>query len=233
MRTLRVTGFAALSVAAHAALLAIPLGAPHENPSPQMTIEVSLIPGIQTATTNEAPPRESHQQIRHDNNTKVRALKPAPTTLVDTNSELQSNAFTAVQTPPEALNIAALIDAHEKYSDADEAQLERARAVSEPQNIDLTFALVISYLRDVIEHRKAYPLLAKQRGWEGEVLLAFRVVDDGAIQSVHVARSSGNQLLDQSAVYALQNVERVKPSLWRDGDNADLQLSVIYRLVKI
>jgi len=95
----------------------------------------------------------------------------------------------------------------------------------------MSFALVMSYLRDAIERSKVYPLLARQHGWEGEVLLAFRVVGDGAIRSVHVARSSGNRLLDQSALEALQHIERVTPEFWRQGDHADLQLAVVYRLL--
>ncbi len=93
------------------------------------------------------------------------------------------------------------------------------------------FGRVVSYLRQLVERRKVYPMLARQRGFEGEVLLGFRVVDDGAIQSVHVARSSGNRLLDQSALQTLKQIERITPELWHVGTQADLQLSVVYRLI--
>jgi protein TonB len=114
----------------------------------------------------------------------------------------------------------------------DDAGVSHAEIASTPSGPVVNLALVISYLRDLIERSKVYPVLARQRGWEGEVLLAFRVVDDGAIQSVHVARSSGNRLLDQSALQTLQHIERVTPELWRNGNDAELQLSVVYRLIK-
>lgn len=75
-----------------------------------------------------------------------------------------------------------------------------------------------------------YPPLAVRRGWQGQVLLAFRVGVDGAIEAVHVAQSSGHALLDRAALGALGKVHKV--ALQRGPLRAplELQLPVIYRL---
>lgn len=231
MRTIKIAVFAAISAAAHVALLALPIGAQRADTPPQSPFNVSLITRSPAAPDAGVSRRKSHPLIRHRSTTQTRAL--APTALANKGGEIQSSASTEVQAPPVSFEPPSPANTRENNSVVDPVTPVSTRTSLAPYHNDMNFALVLSYLRDTIERSKAYPLLAQQRGWEGEVLLAFRVVDDGAIQSVHVARSSGNPLLDRSAVTALQNVERVIPSLWRNGDHAELELSVIYRLIKI
>ena len=76
-----------------------------------------------------------------------------------------------------------------------------------------------------------YPVLARRRGWEGEVVLAFRVDADGRIGNVKVANSSGFGLLDSAARDALLRVATVALADGRrPGTALDLTLPVIYRL---
>ena len=91
------------------------------------------------------------------------------------------------------------------------------------------------YLIDEI-HRKLthfieYPKRARRRGWEGEVFLAFNVSQRGTINNIHITRSSGYSLLDESAMRAMQKVRDVS---WQ-GDDIDLQtleleLPILYQL---
>jgi len=90
-------------------------------------------------------------------------------------------------------------------------------------------------VRRVIRLRLAgefrYPVLARRRGWEGEVVLAFRVDADGRIGNVRVADSSGFGLLDSAARDALLRVATVALADGRrPGTALDLTLPVIYRL---
>lgn len=218
MRTLRTMEFIALSATIHVAVLAIPLPARQAPVSPDSTLHVQLDANPPVSTVNRADPRptvparrEAHTPLPTSSPSPPETINSPPDDLTDiaTSGAVETTSDTAAQAFPEA-SPASLADADPTF----------------------TFALALSYLRDALERNKVYPSLALQRGWEGEVLLAFRVVDDGAIRSVHVARSSGNRLLDRSAVQALQNIERVTPELWRHGENAELQLSVIYRLIK-
>lgn len=77
-----------------------------------------------------------------------------------------------------------------------------------------------------------YPLLARRRGWEGKVLLAFRIEPDGLLGGVRVIRGSGHRLLDGAAMESLQKVKRVDvpPGMLTGG--LDLELPVEYRLTE-
>lgn len=72
-----------------------------------------------------------------------------------------------------------------------------------------------------------YPPLARLRGWEGRVLLGFRVESDGQLHQQRVLNTSGFVVLDQAALDSLRRVARVADA----GDTRlDLQISVLYRL---
>lgn len=76
-----------------------------------------------------------------------------------------------------------------------------------------------------------YPRLARQRGWEGRVVLGFRVQPDGRITDVEVRESSGRSILDRAAVESLIRIERI-PELADHLTNGPLTLEVpvTYRL---
>jgi periplasmic protein TonB len=83
------------------------------------------------------------------------------------------------------------------------------------------------YIRKALEAHFRYPLLARKRGWQGEVLLSFDVDSDGRISHVQVSRSSGYRALDQAALKALDKVGRVEQApLVR----VSLELPVTYKL---
>ncbi len=220
----------AVSIAAHLAFIAIPTGANRAPISIDTALEVKL------ETPQSLPAAARHQELHW---TPPHAQRSTPTEILATNTPIEP---LAIETPapsaalPEVNTIDASANDDVSGQPSPESLLQAAGAASsalptDAGNATLDFSLVLSYLRDVIERNKTYPPLARQRGWEGEVLLGFHVVADGAIERVHVARSSGNRLLDQSAVKALQTVDRVTPDLWRSGNDADLRLSVVYRLM--
>lgn len=49
-----------------------------------------------------------------------------------------------------------------------------------------------------------YPSKAKSRGWQGEVLLRVQVSDEGFTDAVAIERSSGYEILDESAIDAIK-----------------------------
>jgi TonB family protein len=53
--------------------------------------------------------------------------------------------------------------------------------------------------RFVHQPKPDYPLLARQQGWEGSVILRLELVADGTIGAVQIAKSSGHSLLDTAA----------------------------------
>lgn len=76
-----------------------------------------------------------------------------------------------------------------------------------------------------------YPALARERGWEGQVILGFSLQADGHLEKIHIARSSGYHVLDESARDALGRVTVADAGQWLDGRAIDMQLPVIYRLL--
>lgn len=49
-----------------------------------------------------------------------------------------------------------------------------------------------------------YPPLARRRGYEGSLVLAFEVLPDGTCGDVRVAQTSGHDILDEAAVRAVR-----------------------------
>lgn len=93
---------------------------------------------------------------------------------------------------------------------------------------DATFReRIMVKLRGALAAHFVYPMLARQRNWQGEVLLAFRLEQDGRISDARIARSSGHSLLDQAALNALGTVGALGEILPR---SLTLELPVIYRL---
>ncbi|MCR4333080.1 MAG: energy transducer TonB [Sulfuricaulis sp.] len=78
-----------------------------------------------------------------------------------------------------------------------------------------------------------YPPLARERGWEGTVLLGLRVESDGHIEKVRIEHSSGYAVLDRSALNSLNRLAHLAgASDWLNGRGFDMQLPVIYRLIE-
>jgi len=50
-----------------------------------------------------------------------------------------------------------------------------------------------------------YPLIARRRGYQGKVLLEVLVKKDGKVGSIRLARSSGYEILDRTAIKGVRN----------------------------
>lgn len=62
-----------------------------------------------------------------------------------------------------------------------------------------------TYIRDLIIKRLSYPRIARRMGWSGRVVVAFVVVEDGSVRSLHVRESSGYPVLDNSAMETVKS----------------------------
>ena len=56
-----------------------------------------------------------------------------------------------------------------------------------------------SYIRAGIMGNINYPERARRMGWEGTVLLAFEVLENGSIEHIRILKSSGLRVLDEGA----------------------------------
>lgn len=80
---------------------------------------------------------------------------------------------------------------------------------------------------------RRFPPLAQQHGWEGEVLLSFRLNQLGVIDNIQVAHGSGFAILDQNAVDTLRRVGNIeKSAAWLPRNAVEVSLPVIYKLAE-
>lgn len=99
------------------------------------------------------------------------------------------------------------------------------------QRADDARSWAVSQLLGDLRRHFEYPLLARRRGWEGTVWLSFVVAPDGELERIHVARGSGYDALDRSALTALRRIGNLPEARTRLGGRAlELELPVIYRL---
>lgn len=103
-------------------------------------------------------------------------------------------------------------------------------AVSEPDGRDQQARDASSRARaqviDQFTRYFHYPAIARQRGWEGRVVLGFQIGRDGRLRERHLAQTSGFAILDRAALDSLRQVERVSES----GVQLNMQIPVVYRL---
>ncbi|MCG2633530.1 MAG: TonB family protein [Gammaproteobacteria bacterium] len=63
-----------------------------------------------------------------------------------------------------------------------------------------------------------YPMLARKKGWQGEVLIGLVIQPDGGVRNIQLLRSSGFGLLDRSAINTVAKIAA------RGGVNPNLVL---------
>jgi periplasmic protein TonB len=100
--------------------------------------------------------------------------------------------------------------------------------VSEQTGAQLTQALL-----EALSPHFRYPVVARQRGWQGEVQIAVRIDADGNLHNIRLARSSGYALLDEAALRSLTRIGRMpQVASWLQGHAFDLRVPVVYRLTR-
>ncbi len=92
-------------------------------------------------------------------------------------------------------------------------------------------ALIRGHLESDLSRYFSYPPIARQRGWQGHVRVAFTVQADGQLTDARITHSSGYHVLDASALEALRRVGRLPQAReWLQGQVLPMELPVIYRL---
>jgi len=90
---------------------------------------------------------------------------------------------------------------------------------------------VVSAVRDGIDAAKRYPRLARQAGFEGSTLLAFKLLSSGDVQDLRVVESSGHSILDEAALNAVTRAAPFSEAGSRiAGAFIELILPVVFQL---
>ena len=87
-------------------------------------------------------------------------------------------------------------------------------------------AETFAYVRDAVQRKIIYPATARRMGWEGKVVVAFRLLPDGSVRDVRVVHGSGHAALDRGAIDAVRNASPFP----RSPVEAEVITPVVYRL---
>jgi periplasmic protein TonB len=200
------------------------IAAPSPSPSPTPTPKTSVQhkPAVQTAEAKPEP------------ETSIRPVKKSPSAAMPSSPPakapaLVASAATQIESPlasePKTLN--ASTDSVSKTEVDQPVTTNVANAKLDEDAEAATADRLKLHIREALATHFRYPLIARKRGWQGEVLLSFDVDSDGRISHVQVSRSSGYRALDEAALRALDQVGRVEQApLVR----VSLQLPVTYQL---
>jgi protein TonB len=90
---------------------------------------------------------------------------------------------------------------------------------------------LLGELQNQLNRYLSYPMLARRRGWQGEVMVAFDINVVGQLNNVRLAHSSGYSVLDHSAVTAINKLQQISlPDTLGRLQAMELQLPVRYQL---
>lgn len=81
---------------------------------------------------------------------------------------------------------------------------------------------------------KAYPQIARLRGWEGTAVVTVHLSADGTILDARVAESSGHEILDRQAINMVRRADPMPPfpagSFERSGSTLEVRLPIVFAL---
>lgn len=163
--------------------------------TPPQVIEVALTaPAVKqppaAAPKPETPPEQAQQQKPAPKKPKPKAKQKS--TPKPASKPAQKPVLSPVPTPPDGTDTSA--DSAPKPTDTTPTKVAAKPSAPAP----LVKAVYSSpSLNNPPTH---YPRIAQVRQWEGTVILEIRVLANGSAGNVKIARSSGHEVLDDSAV---------------------------------
>ena len=212
-----MTRFVILSLAVHIlAVGALYYGQPQQDAMPTIgTLSVTLHTVSEVASKNRQPPTPPALQAGDAN--------PAPgaQAMMQADSTRPAEAAQPVETDHLAPDPPTR-EAAEYEHRADTAQARAAEA-------DMLDSLRSAVYR-ALHANFSYPRRARQRGWEGTVVITLRILADGKLANIRVAGSSGISTLDRAAVASLSKISVSRLVALMHGRELDMTIPVEYRL---
>lgn len=236
--------FIVASVLLHAGLLTISIAPTPITPALDISAPLNVTLERTFSDTSSAAQNAAHATSQPHLRTQNSAPRPQhPThTTARTTKHVQSekqkrDATSAVAQLPK---LDASVDESPNPSQPSVPSDAMASATAEPiahrtkdPTIEAPLTIIAREIVSLMEAFRRFPPLARQRGWEGEVLLSFRLNERGVIDNIQVAHGSGFPVLDQNAVDTLRrvgNIERSAP--WLPHSTVDVSLPVVYALTE-
>ncbi len=133
-------------------------------------------------------------------------------------------------TAPETETATATTGSHKSVASQDTQTIDTPR----PATVDVAETDPLETLRSTLHRQLAanfrYPLLARKRGMEGNVVLQLRILADGTMQNISVATSSGHRLLDTAAVASARSLTLESGLAGWSNTSIEIHIPIHYRL---
>lgn len=99
-----------------------------------------------------------------------------------------------------------------------------------PPSSDAIRATLLTQIKTKFTKHFNYPQFAQRKGWQGKVLLAFNINQQGNISDIHIKDSSGYAVLDQAAHHSLSQIKQITVNDWPFSVKQAFKLPIIYKL---
>lgn len=195
-------------------------------------LDVLLVPSREAAPapTPQAKPEPRRPEVQPRTQRRSEPLQRPmrePERHIVTASPTADSPAPAVPEPPRSIEPAPL---PEVFRPATEETPRAAAPPAEPPRENLA-ASYGNLLKNELDKHRRYPRIAQARGWEGTTLLVVRVLPGGRLGEVSIARSSGHEILDDTAreMVRAAALPPMPEALRRDG--FEMRIPIEFRLV--
>lgn len=241
-------GFAALSVLIHGLLLVPggeaplrlqPLGTPYirailstgQTPAGREKAAGSGAPSKERATVPATRRATQAAPAHNDGKAPIRQRQAKPAQTPASTSPRPASRPQGRHSVPTASESASGKDITEAKTASTSSQAKPGGEGSAKTGADARRNFLLGQLQDQLSRYLNYPLRARRRGWEGEVLLGLHLAADGRLSDIRLLRSSGHTALDRSALQALVRLGRLHlPADVPTLQPTELHLPVVFRL---
>ena len=208
---------------------------PSANPSHQVKslAHTTTTTNIVSQITSSAEPRKpSH--VSRISVTRASEFKITPITTTNTIPKASPNRTTEptrIDPAPKTFQQPdPVIDAKTATNFAAQPSTEQLASQQKEQR-EKQRNFLLGELQNRLSRYLSYPVVARRRGWQGEVMVTFDINVTGQLNNVRLARSSGYSVLDHSAVTAINKLQQISlPDTLGQLQAMELQLPVRYQL---
>lgn len=145
---------------------------------------------------------------------------------------LEVNLVRQMPVPPKSIEIKTVIDETVPAETKKQSVTQKVKQTAQQVENLIQGAFKKAEPKKDINEAPYYPREARRKGYEGRVLLKVRVSAQGRVDKVDVAETSGYEILDASAVKAVQEWVFKPAHLFGKTIQNEIQIPVIFKLEK-
>lgn len=226
--------FILLSVLVHGLFLIMPGNKPDNNlyVSLSSPLQVTVVSSTSAASLNKAIAVEKEtaaSQQKSAAGTKNIALAQAVKTTGRSDTGNKSSASSAApETGTVSRNNPVKTSVNRTSTQTITEASKSNTATASVKNVPLNH--LRQQLKETIKARFTYPRMARRMGWEGLVGLSLHIENDGSLNTIRIARSSGHKILDENARKTIQGIGRIQVASNLQIQAVDTEIEVLYRL---